>query len=222
MLALWSFLVFGLVLGMRHATDPDHVVAVGAIVAQKRTLRAAAPVGALWGLGHAVTVLVVGGAIVLFGLAIPPRLGLGLEFAVGLMLVLVGGQALLRPERHAAGAHGHPHRFDGAFWRPIVVGLMHGLAGSAAVALVALARVDRPGWALAYLAVFGLGTIVGMLLVTVGMALPIAVTGARFSRAHRFVGVAAAVLSVIVGGLVAYETGVERSLFGASPSWTPE
>lgn len=233
MLAFWTFLALGFALGMRHATDPDHVVAVGAIVTQKRSLRAAAPIGALWGLGHTATLLLVGGAMVLFGLVIPPRLGLGLEFAVGIMLVVLGLHNLLHlasGSRHPGGApHVHASHApsvigfaaDRSWLRPVTVGLVHGLAGSAAVALIALARVESPLLATLYLVVFGFGTLVGMLLVTLAMALSLTWTQARFGRAHRALAVGSALLSVAFGAAVAYETGIEHGLFGDAPSWTP-
>lgn len=120
-----ALVLLGFVLGMRHATDPDHVVAVSTIVSRERSLRAAAPVGALWGLGHTITILAVGGAIILFGIAIPPHVGLGMEFAVAIMLVVLGGW-------NVATAHGHAHDEKprrGRTLRPLFVGVVHGLAG---------------------------------------------------------------------------------------------
>ena len=87
---LFSIVALGFFLGMRHATDPDHVIAVTTIVSRQRDVRHAALVGALWGVGHTVTILLVGSAIILFGLVIPPRMGLTMELAVGLMLILLG------------------------------------------------------------------------------------------------------------------------------------
>jgi high-affinity nickel-transport protein len=89
-LPLLSILLLGFFLGMRHATDADHVVAVATIVSRERTLRAAAPIGVLWGLGHTLTILLVGGTIILFGIVIPPRVGLTMEFSVAVMLILLG------------------------------------------------------------------------------------------------------------------------------------
>src|SRR5262245_40734713 len=115
-MTLPAVLALGFFLGMRHATDADHVVAVSTIVSRQRTLRAAAPIGMLWGVGHTLTILLVGGAILLFGIVIPPRLGLGMELSVALMLVLLGAlnvHAVLRDARALADAsteaspHGH-------------------------------------------------------------------------------------------------------------------
>src|SRR3954467_12255762 len=124
-MSLAAVLALGFFLGMRHATDADHVVAVSTNVSRQRTLRAAAPIGMLWGIGHTLTILLVGGAIILFGIVIPPRLGLGMELSVALMLVLLGAlnvRSVLRDVRTLAGAPahspahvgaGHPHAHAG-------------------------------------------------------------------------------------------------------------
>src|SRR6202023_2121071 len=90
MTAMLGIVLLGFFLGMRHATDPDHVIAVTTIVSRERTMLHAALIGALWGLGHTITILTVGSAIILFGLVIPPRVGLSMEMSVCLMLVLLG------------------------------------------------------------------------------------------------------------------------------------
>ena len=185
MATLFAIVLLGIFLGMRHATDPDHVIAVTTIVSRERTMLHAALIGAFWGLGHTVTILMVGSAIILFNLTIPPRLGMSMELSVGLMLILLGALNLTGLMRRAIewitirrlgpGAHSHvvlgrsvihTHDEDGepvpagsesAFggdaqlgpqWRPrclkslglfhiarpLPVGIVHGLAGSAAVA----------------------------------------------------------------------------------------
>ena len=118
-MSLAAILALGLFLGMRHATDADHVVAVSTIVSRERTLRAAAPLGIAWGVGHTVTILVVGGAIILFGIVIPPRVGLGMELSVALMLVLLGtmnvknfaqeARRIARENGHEGIPMGHDH-----------------------------------------------------------------------------------------------------------------
>src|SRR6516225_7911324 len=106
---LASLLLLGFFLGMRHATDADHVVAIATIVARQRTLRGSAMIGAVWGVGHTVTIMAVGGAIILFGVVIPPRLGLSMEFAVGIMLVLLGVLTLTGTGRAVGAAQPHAH-----------------------------------------------------------------------------------------------------------------
>jgi high-affinity nickel-transport protein len=271
MTPLLSVLFLGFFLGMRHATDADHVIAVTTIVSRQRSVRAAAWTGVLWGVGHTLTILAVGSAIILFGLVIPPRAGLGMEFAVALMLILLGMLTLtgvtgrMREARagdHHAGrhvdhhAHAHSHgdyvhshvhghapdthghaegatpqaRLDralgrfGAYqvFRPLVVGLIHGLAGSAAVALLVLATIRDPWWAVGYLLVFGVGTIAGMMLITAAVAVPFAATAGRFAWLNRHLATVSGVLSLAFGVWMAYQIGVVDGLFGANPRWSPE
>jgi high-affinity nickel-transport protein len=272
MAPLLSVLFLGFFLGMRHATDADHVIAVTTIVSRQRSVRSAAWTGVLWGLGHTVTILAVGGAIILFGLVIPPRVGLGMEFSVALMLILLGVLTLtgvtgrMHEARagdhhtggHADRLHAHPHthgdyvhshahghtpdahghaeeatpqaRLDRALGRfgayqllrPLVVGLVHGLAGSAAVVLLVLATIRDPWWAVGYLLVFGVGTIAGMMLVTAAVAVPFAATAGRFAWLNRHLATASGALSLAFGVWMAYQIGVVDGLFSADPHWSPE
>jgi len=228
---LLALLGVGFFLGMRHATDPDHVMAVTAIVAREGTARAAVAVGALWGVGHTMTVIVVGTAIAFFGLVVPPRLGLSMEMSAAAMLVILGAvnlsSALGQIERQgklASGRHAHvlPGRTLGRVARPLVVGVVHGLAGSAAVALLVLATVHSVNWALVYLTVFGVGTMLGMLLLTAVMARPLAKTaawsaGSRLSLV-RLTGFA----SLALGLFLVYRIGVVDGLFAHAAAWTPQ
>ena len=212
-------ILLGALLGLRHATDADHVVAVTAIVSRERSLLRAARVGALWGIGHTLTLLAVGGAIITFRFVIPPRVGLGLEFGVALMLILLGFTNL---REQAAGGRGQGAVNDAAAsLRPFLVGLVHGLAGSAAVALLVLATIRGTIPALVYLLVFGLGTVLGMVAVTVILAAPALYAGARMARFNLGVRVAAGALSVAFGLLLARELIVDGGLFGADPTWRP-
>jgi high-affinity nickel-transport protein len=215
MLSSLSVLALGFILGMRHATDADHVVAVTTIVSQQRSIARAAGVGALWGAGHTATIVLVGGAILLFRLAVPPRLGLAMEFAVAVMLILLGVRSL------QAARSGH----HGATWspaRPVLVGFVHGMAGSAFVAMLVLTAIESATIGIAYLLVFGLGTIAGMALVTAAIAVPAAYAAARVTGAQRYVQLAAGVASVCFGLLLAHRVGVTDGLFAATPSWTPQ
>jgi high-affinity nickel-transport protein len=216
--------ILGFLLGLRHATDADHVVAVTTIVTRERTFARAARIGGLWGIGHSLTVFVVGGVLVVFRLAISPRLGLGFEFGVALMLILLGYSNLRPASAAAAGdgvAHGHEHpqRFTG--WRPVVIGIVHGLAGSAAVAILVLAAIPETFRALAYLAVFGVGTIAGMMLITWLIAAPSIYAARRVARFQRGIRFAAGALSLGFGLLLAREIIVEGGLLSASPGWSP-
>lgn len=212
MSALLPLALLGLLLGLRHATDADHVVAVSTIVSRQRSLWSASGIGALWGLGHTLTILLVGSAILLLGLTISPRVGLGMEFLVALMLVGLGVHNLTSGAPRAATASGR---------RSFLVGMVHGLAGSAAVALLVLTTVREPRWAVAYLLVFGLGTVVGMMLVTLAIAVPSLFAVTRVANAERWLRLASGAVSVVFGLMLAHEIGIVNGLFGANPQWDP-
>ena len=204
----------GLALGVRHATDSDHVVAVTAIAARYKRVGPAALVGVFWGLGHTLTICAVGGPIILLNLALPPRVGLAFEFAVGVALTVVGMLNLTgRGGFVSAAADGANTQGPRAF----IVGLVHGLAGSAAVALMVLATVHDPWQGCAYLVVFGAGTIVGMMLVTVAFASPVAMLARRFRWSGTGLRLATGALSMAFGMYVMYETGFVNGLFRAAP-----
>lgn len=256
-IGLFAILALGFFLGMRHATDADHVVAVSTIVSRERKIGSAALIGALWGAGHTITIFAVGACIILFTLVIPPRVGLSMEFSVGLMLVLLGwvnlrslreswtdvspepaGGGLARPHGHGLFSMPHSHdradasirSFDRMFggwslyqWiRPLAVGLVHGLAGSAAVALLVLTTLHNSRWAVAYLLIFGVGTIAGMMVITVGMASALRYAGARSAWINRRLSLATGLVSVAFGLFIVYQMGFVHGLFTAHPTWTPE
>ena len=275
MTSAFLILVVGFFLGMRHATDPDHVVAVSTFVSREKSIARAGWIGVLWGIGHTITILVVGAAIILFGFVIPPRLGLALEFSVALMLILLGilnltgamcwishklspahpatptGSAAEHSHLHFHGAHLHVHPHSHAqdsahaphhaaevappHWmaqpfaklgwfhslRPLLVGIVHGLAGSAAVALLVLSTIRSPRWAIFYLLLFGVGTIVGMMLMTLAFAVPVTLAGNRFAWLSRSLVTGTGILSLAFGLVVAYQIGVVDGLFSSHPSWTP-
>ena len=204
----------GFALGLRHAADSDHVVAVTAIAARYKRVGPAALVGILWGLGHTLTICFVGGAIIVFNLVVPPRVGLALEFAVGVALLVVG---LLNLTGH--GGFLSAERDEGRLprLRAFLLGLVHGLAGSAAVALLVLATVRDPVAACAYLLVFGLGTILGMVLVTVAVISPVALLAERFRWSGKGLRVATGLLSLGLGVWVMVQTGFLGGLFLGLP-----
>ncbi|MBL8962275.1 MAG: high-affinity nickel-transport family protein [Gemmatimonadetes bacterium] len=203
MLSGFSLLVLGFLLGLRHALDPDHVVAVAAIVARHPSVVTAARVGALWGLGHSATILAVGGVIAWFRVSVAEGVAQALEFGVALMLVAIGVTNLRTTEGH----HASPAR-------PALVGMMHGLAGSAAVALLVLATVSDARQALAYLAVFGLGTIVAMTAVTAAMAVPLRAASDRLSSARRGLLAVSGWASIAVGLWLAVTLAMDAGLLG--------
>jgi high-affinity nickel-transport protein len=232
-MTLFAILALGFFLGMRHATDSDHVIAVTTIVSRARSARAALWVGALWGLGHSATILTVGGAIVLFGWVIPPRLGLSMEMSVAVMLIVLGAinlsgalsriNQVAHPHRHTAELDESPvpHVHARGPLRPLLIGVVHGLAGSAAVTLLVLTTIKSAGMALLYLAIFGAGTLVGMALLTAAMALPISAFSRRFSNVEQLMARVTGVVSIAFGLLLAYRIGISDGLFLGTPQWTP-
>jgi sulfite exporter TauE/SafE len=261
MITLLTIVTVGFFLGMRHSTDPDHVLAVSTIVSREREVRRAALIGLAWGLGHMLTIFVVGSAMILFRIALPPRMGLAIELAVALMLIWLGvknlGGLFSWSAKHIGGspkkggeedvhyhAHGeyvhahllahehvHPHdpegtplavldrrfkRSEAYRWaRPLVIGVVHGLAGSAAIALLVLSTISSVRWAVAYLAVFGIGTIFGMMLITISMGCTFAYSQKRFARIGHHFGWAAGLISVAFGLFIAYHIGFVEGLFTA-------
>jgi cytochrome c biogenesis protein CcdA len=213
-----SIVSLGFFLGMRHATDPDHVVAITTIVSREKSVKRAAWSGAVWGLGHTVTIVLVGGAIILFNVVIPVRLGLLMELSVGLMLVVLGVMNVT-DTNHAPQNWLSKKRIT--FTSPLLVGIVHGLAGSAAVALLVLTTIRTPGWAIAYLLVFGLGTVLGMVVVTTLLAMPFAYTSRQFKTTNRRLQLATGLISIGFGVLLTYKIGYLDGLFSAAPNWTP-
>jgi high-affinity nickel-transport protein len=218
-LTLLPLVALGFFLGVRHATDPDHVVAVGTIVSAERRARSAAMIGVLWGIGHTVTMLLAGGAIVGFGLVVPPRVGLTVELSVALMLIVLGALGIAGAGRPVSarpldrldrrlGGLGLSHAV-----RPLVVGAVHGVAGSAAVGLLVVATIGDPLRSLIYLLVFGLGTVAGMMVITTAIALPFVYTARRLLGVNRSLAVATGVLSVGLGLFLVYQIGFVDGLF---------
>jgi nickel/cobalt exporter len=256
-----TVILLGLFLGMRHSTDPDHIVAVSTIVSRQRSIRSSATIGLLWGLGHTLTIFLVGSAIIIFGVVIPPRLGLSMEFCVALMLILLGVLNLtgvmrwitehFTPMKRVAASQpaasldrifenpGNTNqRVPGSIElfldrtigklglyqtiRPLVVGLVHGLAGSAAVALLVLSTIKSPLWSTAYLLVFGFGTMVGMMLMTAAISIPLVYTGKKFSKINRQLTAISGLASMAFGIFLVYHIGFVDGLFTAQAHWIPQ
>ncbi len=189
-----TLLALGFLLGTRHALDPDHVVAVTTIVTRNPSVARAVRVGALWGVGHSVTVLVIGGVIAAFRLVVSHRVAATLELGVAVMLIALGVANLRVRAAPATPSDA----------RPLLIGMMHGLAGSAAVALLVLAAVTDTRVAIAYLALFGAGTVIAMTAVTGAMAMPLVAAARRVEHARRWLLAGSGVISIALGAWIAY------------------
>ena len=254
---IFSILALGFILGMRHATDSDHVAAVATIVSRSKQMGTAWLLGAFWGLGHTATIFAVGAAIILFRVVIPPHVGLGMEFLVGVVLAGLGlaniagywtGAGSTTAHEHAHGhdsehehggngsqhSHAHIHTepanwvqrtLQAAGWaqitRSISVGLMHGLAGSAAVALLVLATIPEPLGAMVYLLVFGAGTLAGMLTLSALMEFSMFKLTRWWKPGERAFIVLTGLISLAYGAWLIYQIGYVGGLFSAHPNWIP-
>ncbi|MEP6718641.1 MAG: hypothetical protein ABJB21_05845 [bacterium] len=234
-----GMLGLGLIFGLKHATEVDHIVAVSAIVSEQRKISRAALVGGLWGAGHTVSLVVVGVIVLGLRIAIPDSVAAWLEFGVALMIISLGVFAIVRTLRSRTRIHIHTHIHDAAHHthihfheqahqagalarhsheakriglKPVIVGAMHGLAGSAALTLLVLTQINSVVLGLVYLAVFGLGSIAGMLLMSGLMGLPFALSSRKLSRVHYGFQVLAATVSIAFGIWYAYVTGFASGL----------
>lgn len=241
-LSTMAVLGIGLVFGLKHATEVDHVVAVSTIVSRHKNVFRSAIVGGLWGLGHTASLLVVGAIVLSLRVAIPQRVTGWLEFSVALMIIALGVGALWRALRKSGEVHVHEHRHDGQAhkhihfhekdnahapasqsphshaissvgWKPVLIGTMHGLAGSGALTLLVLTQITSAWVGLMYLAIFGIGSIVGMLLMSGLIGLPFAITSRSLTHVNHRLQTVAAVLSICFGVWYAYETGFNSGLF---------
>ena len=243
-----ALLGLGLVFGLKHATEVDHVVAVSAIVSEHRNVWRSALVGGLWGVGHTASLVLVGVLVLVFRVAIPQRVANWLEFGVALMIIGLGVLAVTRVLRRRSDVHRHQHSHDGQphvhvhfheqgtehevgaaskrrshsshshaisrpGFKPLFVGAMHGLAGSAALTLLVLTQIQVVWLGLLYLALFGVGSTFGMLLMSGLIGLPFALSGRRLTRINYGLQTAAGGLSIAFGFWYAYETAITNGLW---------
>jgi len=226
-----TVLGLGLMLGLKHALDADHLVAVSTFLSKRHTFLNSLLIGSFWGIGHSLSLLAVGILVVLFDINLPPRVAAFLEFSVALMLIGLGLSALVRVIRgghlhthwhsHGDRLHSHPHLHSETEtetphshhglrpgWKPLAVGMVHGLAGSAALMLIVLSTIESRAVALGYIFVFGIGSIGGMAMMSSIVGLPLRLTIRRFARAHLVIQTLAGFLSLGFGLFLAFELGV--------------
>ena len=241
-LSMLAVLSIGLVFGLKHATEVDHVVAIATIVSRHKNVFHSALVGALWGLGHTVSLLVIAVIVLWLRVAIPASVSGWLELAVAIMIIALGLSALWRVFRSNAKVHLHQHSHDGQShthvhfhenetmhapvarahhshaltsigWKPTLIGMMHGLAGSGALTLLVLTQISSSWVGFLYVVTFGIGSIVGMCLMSGLIGVPLALTSKNLTHAHQGVQTLAALLSVCFGVCYAYETASHAGLF---------
>jgi ABC-type nickel/cobalt efflux system permease component RcnA len=240
-ISAFALLGLGLVFGLKHATEADHIVAVSTIVSEQRNVLRSAIVGALWGIGHTASLILVGILVLALRIAIPESITNWLEFGVALMIVGLGVSALLGALRRRADVHLHQHKHDGVAhvhlhfhehgtehtgtvaahthtvsrlgFKPLLVGAMHGLAGSAALTLLVLTQINSMALGLLYLTLFGVGSIFGMLLMSGLIGLPFALTARRFNGLHYGLQTVAGALSVVFGLWYGYQVAVASGLW---------
>src|SRR6185295_10279558 len=203
-LPILSLLGLGFVLGLKHALDADHLAAVSTIATEKRSLLSSSLIGMWWGLGHTISLLIAGVLVMLLHVQIGPTTGKVLELCVGLMLIILGVNAL-RKLVHGGKVHMHAHEHDGHWHvhphihektthdvphthhglrggaRPLLIGMVHGMAGSAALTLLVLATISSTVVGFLYIGIFGVGSIGGMAIMSVLFALPSKLSAQRFS-----------------------------------------
>lgn len=220
-LQLTILLGLGFILGLKHALDADHVVAVSTIVSQTKNLKKSSLAGAIWGMGHTATLFLVGLVILVFKLAIPDKLALSFEFIVGVVLVVLGvdvlrkvskGKVHLHEHQHGDSVHTHLHSHKESpshnyIHKSFVVGTIHGLAGSAALMLLVLTTVNSIFQGLLYILIFGIGSIVGMLIVSGIIALPFLLSS-KFDKINNIVKILAGTISIVLGFTIMYEIGL--------------
>ena len=230
---MFGILGLGFLLGMQHALEADHIAAVSSIAARRSHVADIVKHGLTWGLGHTLTLFAFAGAAILLGHAIPESVARPIETAVGLMLIGLGAHVLWRLWRdrvhfhqhghgdgtvhfhahshagettpHVRAAHAHEHRFR---WRTLLVGLMHGMAGSAALLVLAVTQASSPAVGLGYVALFGIGSMIGMGALSTLIAVPLAVTARWLTFANHGLQGAVGVVTVAIGVMTIVETAL--------------
>ena len=228
---MFGILGLGFLLGMQHALEADHIAAVSSIAARRSQVGDIVRHGLTWGLGHTLTLFVFAGAAIWLGRAIPEHVARPLETAVGIMLVGLGAHVLWRLWRdrvhfhrhdhgdgtvhlhahshageilpHARAPHAHPHGFR---WATLLVGLMHGMAGSAALLVLAVSQAASPALGLGYVALFGVGSMIGMAVLSTVIAVPLAASARWLTWANRGLQATVGAVTVAIGVTTIVET----------------
>ncbi len=230
-----AVLGFGFLLGLKHATEADHLAAVSAIVSERRSLWSSALVGGLWGLGHTISLFLAGIFVLVLNFQISESTAGWLEFGVGGMLTLLGlnvlrkviqgGTLHFHTHEHGDNAHAHPHVHEhtnhehtlthkpaGQSPKALIIGMVHGLAGSAALMLIVIPTIASKTIGLLYIVIFGIGSIGGMMLMSFLVGLPFHFTASRHNRFNQVLQTAAGMFSLVIGLWIMYEKGFSEGL----------
>ena len=223
---LLSLLFLGFLLGVRHALDADHVAAILTITTENQSLWRSSLIGFCWGLGHTLILLMVGAGVLLFRVTMPSAWEKAFEAGVGVMLVALGLSVAFRlwrervhlhTHRHDAGEehrhfhshrhgaqHDHLHRFR-LEYKSLIVGMVHGLAGSAALLILVLATVSSLAVGILYIVIFGIGSILGMMLLATAMSVPFTISAEKMARVYQALRATAALVSIVLGSRMLLE-----------------
>ncbi len=221
-LSNWAILTAGFGVGLFHALDPDHLAAVSTMMVKRRSLWRSALIGGWWGVGHTLSLLVAGVLVILLQFHISLAVEQALEFGVGVMLVALGLNVVRHYFAHrtfdATQPHSHVSVTTGMKlgWRPLLVGIVHGMAGSAALLFLAVAKLSTTSQKFLFLFVFGFGSIGGMMLMSVLLSLPAYWTAERHVTAHNAIRLLAGAFSLCVGAWMIYEIAYVKGLFALS------
>ncbi|WP_391117775.1 sulfite exporter TauE/SafE family protein [Psychrobacillus sp. L3] len=211
---LFSILSIGFLLGIKHAIEPDHVIAVSTIASKSKKLWQSTLAGVFWGIGHTATLLVVGLILIVMKNEISDRMSMSLEFVVGIMLVYLGIMNIINFRKKKQ--HTHPHMEQSSnkmsYLKSTTIGLVHGLAGSAAMVLLTMTIVNSVWEAAVYILVFGAGTILGMLFFTTLLGIPFVFSSKKYN-VNRILALSAGGISLVFGIYYMYNLGVTEGLF---------
>ena len=233
----FAVLALGFFLGLKHAIEADHLAAVSTIVSERKSLWSSTIVGGVWGLGHTISLFVAGVFVLLLNFQISEQTERILEFGVGIMLLFLGlnvfrkiaqgGKIHFHSHEHGEREHVHPHLHEldkidekeshhGLKFSPraLFIGMIHGLAGSAALMLLVIPTIESRPLGLLYIIIFGIGSIGGMMLMSFLVGLPFHLTASRFNRFNNILQGTAGLVSIVIGLIIVYEKGVTEGLFG--------
>jgi ABC-type nickel/cobalt efflux system permease component RcnA len=211
--SLLSILLLGFLLGIKHAIEPDHIIAVSTIASESKNLKRSVFAGVYWGIGHTATLFIVGMFLIVAKNTITDTVALSLEFIVGIMLVSLGLNSILAFIKHRHHSHDIPNqdKKSRSHLKSFFIGLIHGLAGSAAMVLLTMSTVSTAWEGALYILIFGCGTVVGMLSFSTVIGIPFVLTSGK--QINGYLNNLAGIISIFFGIYYMYNLGVNEGLF---------